>query len=87
MNLACEDSTLKPSVAWGKLPWQFKEVPPYQKHAGSSNERFSAQRLSVLRVDPPPLLVPGIVTAGIFIFNIVWNEFIFALILAQDESR
>jgi ABC-type glycerol-3-phosphate transport system permease component len=34
-----------------------------------------------------PLSIPGIVTAAIFIFNNVWNEFIFALILAQDESH
>ena len=34
-----------------------------------------------------PLSVPAIVTAGIFVFNGVWNEFIFALILTQDESR
>ena len=34
-----------------------------------------------------PLSIPGIVTAAIFIFNNVWNEFIFALILTQDESR
>jgi ABC-type glycerol-3-phosphate transport system permease component len=34
-----------------------------------------------------PLSLPGIVTAGIFIFNNVWNEFVFALILAQDESH
>jgi ABC-type glycerol-3-phosphate transport system permease component len=34
-----------------------------------------------------PISVPGIVTAAIFIFNNVWNEFVFALILAQDESH
>jgi multiple sugar transport system permease protein len=34
-----------------------------------------------------PLSVPGIVTAMIFIFNNVWNEFIFALILAQDDAH
>ena len=34
-----------------------------------------------------PLSVPGIVTAAIFIFNNVWNEFIFALILTQDEAH
>jgi multiple sugar transport system permease protein len=34
-----------------------------------------------------PLSVPGIVTAMIFIFNGVWNEYIFALVLAQNESR
>ena len=34
-----------------------------------------------------PLSIPGIVTAMIFIFNNVWNEFIFALVLAQDERH
>ena len=34
-----------------------------------------------------PLSVPGIVTAAIFIFNGVWNEFIFALIIAQDDAH
>jgi multiple sugar transport system permease protein len=34
-----------------------------------------------------PLSVPGIVTAMIFIFNNVWNEFIFALVLAQDDAH
>jgi multiple sugar transport system permease protein len=34
-----------------------------------------------------PLSIPGIVTAGIFIFNGVWNEFIFALIIAQDDAH
>lgn len=34
-----------------------------------------------------PLSIPAIVTASIFIFNNVWNEFIFALVLAQDDSR
>jgi ABC-type glycerol-3-phosphate transport system permease component len=34
-----------------------------------------------------PLSIPGIVTAMIFIFNNVWNEFIFALVLAQDDAH
>lgn len=34
-----------------------------------------------------PLSVPAIVTASIFIFNNVWNEFIFALVLAQDDRH
>ena len=34
-----------------------------------------------------PLSIPAIVTASIFIFNNVWNEFIFALVIAQDDSR
>lgn len=34
-----------------------------------------------------PLSIPAIVTASIFIFNNVWNEFIFALVLAQDDAH
>ncbi|MEZ4866601.1 MAG: carbohydrate ABC transporter permease [Caldilineaceae bacterium] len=34
-----------------------------------------------------PLSVPALVTASIFIFNNVWNEFIFALVLAQDDRH
>jgi ABC-type glycerol-3-phosphate transport system permease component len=34
-----------------------------------------------------PLSVPGMVAASIFTFNGVWNEFIFALILTQKESK
>jgi ABC-type glycerol-3-phosphate transport system permease component len=44
-------------------------------------------RLATLWYIVIPLSVPGIVTAAIFIFNNVWNEFIFALILAQDEAH
>lgn len=44
-------------------------------------------RLTALWYIVIPLTIPGIVTAAIFIFNHVWNEFIFALILTQDESR
>ena len=31
-----------------------------------------------------PLAVPGLIAAGLFAFIASWNEFIFALILAQD---
>ncbi|NJN83692.1 MAG: carbohydrate ABC transporter permease [Caldilineaceae bacterium] len=34
-----------------------------------------------------PLSIPALVTASIFIFNNVWNEFIFALVLAQDDAH
>jgi multiple sugar transport system permease protein len=44
-------------------------------------------RLTALWYIVVPLSVPGIVTAAIFIFNNVWNEFIFALILTQDEAH
>jgi multiple sugar transport system permease protein len=44
-------------------------------------------RLTALWYVVVPLSLPGIVTAAIFIFNGVWNEFIFALILTQDEAH
>ena len=44
-------------------------------------------RLSSLWRIVVPLSVPGIVASAIFTFNGVWNEYIFALILAQDESH
>jgi ABC-type glycerol-3-phosphate transport system permease component len=44
-------------------------------------------RLTALWYVVVPLSLPGIVTAAIFIFNNVWNEFIFALILTQDEAH
>ena len=34
-----------------------------------------------------PLSVPALVTSAIFIFNNVWNEYIFALVLAQDDAH
>ncbi len=44
-------------------------------------------RLSSLWHIVIPLSVPGMVASSIFTFNGVWNEFIFALILTQKESR
>lgn len=33
-----------------------------------------------------PLALPGIISAGLFAFTLSWNEFIYALTLAQTES-
>jgi len=44
-------------------------------------------RLSSLWYIVIPLSVPGMVASSIFTFNGVWNEFIFALILTQDERH
>jgi multiple sugar transport system permease protein len=44
-------------------------------------------RLSSLWHIVIPLSVPGMVASSIFTFNGVWNEFIFALILAPDERH
>lgn len=34
-----------------------------------------------------PLMAPGIVATGIFVFILSWNEFLFALILTSTEAR
>ncbi|MCB9151260.1 MAG: carbohydrate ABC transporter permease [Caldilineaceae bacterium] len=44
-------------------------------------------RMMSLRYIVIPLSVPAIITASIFIFNNVWNEYIFALVLAQDDAH
>ena len=44
-------------------------------------------RFSTLWYVVVPLTMPGIVSSAIFTFNGVWNEYIFALILAQDRSH
>lgn len=44
-------------------------------------------RIMSLRYIVIPLSVPAIITASIFIFNNVWNEYIFALVLAQDDAH
>jgi multiple sugar transport system permease protein len=43
--------------------------------------RFRAFRSIVL-----PISLPGIVSAGLFAFTMSWNEFIYALTLAQSNS-
>ena len=34
-----------------------------------------------------PLAVPGILSAGIFAFTLSWNEFLYALVFIQDETK
>lgn len=43
--------------------------------------RFQAMRRVTL-----PLVLPGIVSVGVFSFNHAWNEFLFALVFTSSES-
>ncbi|WP_246880363.1 carbohydrate ABC transporter permease [Sporosarcina sp. 6E9] len=45
-----------------------------------------ANRLQVLWRILLPLAMPGIITATVFCFVITWNEFMFALVLTQQEA-
>lgn len=46
-----------------------------------------ANEFQSLRYITIPLLMPSIITAAVFSFIIVWNEFLFALILTRQEAR
>jgi multiple sugar transport system permease protein len=46
-----------------------------------------ATRLQTIRLVVLPLLVPGIVTAGIYIFITSWNEYLFAMMLSGQAVR
>jgi multiple sugar transport system permease protein/raffinose/stachyose/melibiose transport system permease protein len=45
-----------------------------------------ASRLGVLFRITLPLAVPGVVAVGVFSFVTCWNEYIFALVFAQDQT-
>lgn len=45
-----------------------------------------ASRLQILWHVLLPLAMPGIITATVFCFVITWNEFMFALVLTQQEA-
>jgi ABC-type glycerol-3-phosphate transport system permease component len=34
-----------------------------------------------------PLVLPGIVSVGVFSFNHAWNEFLFALVFISSETK
>ncbi|GAG11792.1 unnamed protein product, partial [marine sediment metagenome] len=46
-----------------------------------------ANEYQSLRYNTIPLLMPSIITAAVFSFILVWNEFLFALILTRQEAR
>jgi len=46
-----------------------------------------ATRLQAIRLVILPLLMPGVVTTGIYIFVTSWNEYLFAMMLSGDAVR
>ncbi|KFC61581.1 ABC-type sugar transport system, permease component [Bosea sp. LC85] len=46
-----------------------------------------ASRLQTIRLIILPLLMPGVVTAGIYIFITSWNEYLFAMMLSGQAVR
>jgi multiple sugar transport system permease protein len=46
-----------------------------------------ASRLQTIRLVLLPLVMPGLVTTGIYIFVTSWNEYLFAMMLSGDNVR
>jgi multiple sugar transport system permease protein len=46
-----------------------------------------ATRLQAIVMVILPLLMPGVVTTGIYIFVTSWNEYLFAMMLSGDAVR
>jgi multiple sugar transport system permease protein len=59
-------------------------IPPDLDEAASID---GATRMQVLRLVILPLVVPGLVAVGIYLFIASWNEYLFALMLAGRNVR
>jgi multiple sugar transport system permease protein len=73
---------LIPFCTW-LLMGYFKGIPKELEECAMVDgaTRFYAFRAIVL-----PISLPGIISAGLFAFTLSWNEFIYALTLAQSNS-
>ena len=58
-------------------------IPPQLEEAAMVD---GAGRLTILRTIIAPLLGPGIVVVGLFVFVQCWNEFFFALVLLDSPN-
>jgi multiple sugar transport system permease protein len=80
--IICYVSFSLPLVMW-IMKTYFDTIPPNLERAAAVD---GCNRLQTLYRVVLPLAVPGLIAAGLFAFIASWNEFIFALILAQDAD-
>jgi multiple sugar transport system permease protein len=80
--IICYVSFSLPLVLW-IMKTYFDTVPANLERAAAVD---GCNRLQTLYKVVLPLAVPGLIAAGLFAFIASWNEFIFALILAQDAD-
>lgn len=78
--IICYVSFTLPLVLW-IMKTYFDTVPANLERAAAID---GCNRIQTLYKVVLPLAVPGLIAAGLFAFIASWNEFIFALILAQD---
>ena len=71
-----------PFCTW-LLMGYFKGIP---KELEESAMVDGATRLQALWMVVLPIMLPGIVSAALFAFTLSWNEFVYALTLAQTEA-
>ena len=63
----------------------FETVPVSLEEAAAVD---GASRLTIMRRISLPLAMPAVVSNGLYVFMIAWNEFLFALLfLAEDRPR
>lgn len=73
---------LIPFCTW-LLMGYFKGIPRELEESAMVD---GATRLQALRMIILPIMLPGIVSAALFAFTLSWNEFVYALTLAQTEA-
>ncbi len=73
---------LIPFCTWLLMSY-FKGIPKELEECAMIDgaTRFQAMTRIVI-----PLALPGIISAGLFAFTLSWNEFVYALTLAQSEA-
>jgi multiple sugar transport system permease protein len=72
-----------PFAIW-MLTSYFNAIP---KDLDEAAEIDGASRLQAIRLVILPLLAPGVVTAGLYIFITSWNEYLFAMMLSGQAVR
>ncbi len=72
-----------PFAIW-MLTSYFNAIPQDLDEAATID---GASRLQAIRLVILPLVMPGVVTAGIYIFITSWNEYLFAMMLSGQAVR
>lgn len=72
-----------PFAIW-MLTSYFSTIPRELDEAATID---GASRLQTIRLVILPLVAPGVVTAGIYIFVTSWNEYLFAMMLSGQSVR
>jgi multiple sugar transport system permease protein len=84
MGVILGHSTFAIPFAIWMLTSYFNTIPKDLDEAATID---GASRLQAIRLVILPLVLPGVVTAGIYIFITSWNEYLFAMMLSGQAVR